>query len=174
MQADPYDYTMISVQIEEGVAWATVDNPPINLITLPLFGELLRLGKQIEADDAVRVFVLRSANPDFFLAHFDVQAILEFPTDGEAQRSDSNAYHAMCENYRNMDKVTLAQIEGRVGGGGSELAMAFDMRFGVLGRTRINQMEVPIGILPGGSGTQFLPDLVGRSRALEYPFPVDL
>ena len=167
MTADAYDYTMISVEIEEGVAWATVDHPPINLITLPLFGELLRLGKQIEADDDVRVFILRSANPDFFLAHFDIHAILEFPTEGEAQRSDSNAYHAMCENYRTMDKVTLAQIEGRVGGGGSELAMAFDMRFGVLGRTRINQMEVPIGILPGGSGTQFLPDLVGRSRALE-------
>ena len=66
-----------------------------------------------------------------------------------------------------MDTVTLAQIEGRVGGGGSELAMAFDMRFGVLGRTRINQMEVPIGILPGGSGTQSLPRLVGRGRALE-------
>ena len=45
--------------------------------------------------------------------------------------------------------------------------MAFDMRFGVLGRTRINQMEVPVGILPGGSGTQSLPHLVGRGRALE-------
>ena len=73
----------------------------------------------------------------------------------------------MCENFSRMDTVTLAQIEGRVGGGGSELAMAFDMRFGVLGRTRINQMEVPIGILPGGSGTQSLPRLVGRGRALE-------
>ena len=136
MKADSYDYTMISVEIEEGVAWATVDNPPINLITLPLFGELLRLGKQIETDEDVRVFILRSANPDFFLAHFDIQAILKFPTEGEAQRSDTNAYHAMCETYRTMDKVTLAQIEGRVGGGGSELAMAFDMRFGVLGQTR--------------------------------------
>ncbi|MEE3327368.1 MAG: enoyl-CoA hydratase/isomerase family protein [Myxococcota bacterium] len=167
MQAEAYDYTMIAVEVADGVAWATVDNPPINLITLPLFGELRQLGQQIEADDDVRVLILRSANPDFFLAHFDVSAILEFPTDGEAKRSNSNAYHALCENYKSMDKVTLAQIEGRVGGGGSELAMSFDMRFGVLGRTRINQMEVPIGILPGGSGTQSLPSLVGRGRALE-------
>jgi enoyl-CoA hydratase/carnithine racemase len=66
-----------------------------------------------------------------------------------------------------MDKVTIAQIEGRVGGGGSELAASFDMRFGVRGKTRVNQMEVPLGILPGGTGTQRLPRLVGRGRAME-------
>ena len=66
-----------------------------------------------------------------------------------------------------MDKVTIAQIEGRVGGGGSEFVASMDMRFGVIGKTLINQMEVPIGILPGGSGTQRLPRLVGRARAME-------
>ena len=66
-----------------------------------------------------------------------------------------------------MNKVTIAQIEGRVGGGGSELAAAFDMRFGVRAKTRINQMEVPLGILPGGTGTQRLPRLMGRGRAME-------
>jgi len=167
MSAEDYDYAMISLKFEDGVAWATVDNPPINLITLELFGELRALGLQIAQDDAVRVLVLRSANPDFFLAHFDVSAILQFPIDEEAKRSTDNVYHAMCETYRTMNKVTLAQIEGRVGGGGSELVSAFDMRFGVLGRTRINQMEVPIGILPGGGGTQRLPRMVGRGRALE-------
>ena len=77
------------------------------------------------------------------------------------------AYHLMCERFRTMPKATIAQIEGRVGGGGSELASSFDMRFGVRGKTKINQMEVPLGILPGGSGTQRLPRLVGRGRALE-------
>jgi enoyl-CoA hydratase/carnithine racemase len=66
-----------------------------------------------------------------------------------------------------MDKVVIAQIEGRVGGGGSELAASFDMRFGVRGKTKINQMEVPLGILPGGTGTQRLPRLIGRGRAME-------
>ncbi len=54
-----------------------------------------------------------------------------------------------------------------MGGGGCELIQAFDMRFGVRGKTVFNQMEVPIGILPGGGGTQRLPRLVGRGRALE-------
>ena len=66
-----------------------------------------------------------------------------------------------------MDKVTIAQIEGRVGGGGAELSMGFDMRFGVIGKTIVNQMEVPLGILPGGTGTQKLPRLIGRNRAVE-------
>jgi len=54
-----------------------------------------------------------------------------------------------------------------VGGGGAEIAMNFDMRFGVKDKTIFNQMEVPLGILPGGSGTQMLPRLIGRGRAME-------
>ncbi len=54
-----------------------------------------------------------------------------------------------------------------MGGGGSELAASCDMRFGAIGRTIVNQMEVPLGILPGGTGTQRLPRLVGPGRAME-------
>ena len=167
MSALQNDYELIRIETHAGVAWATVDNPPINLITLPLFSELVRLAKTVEEDEALRVLVLRSANPDFFLAHFDVEAILGFNTESEAVRSPNNAFHQMCERFRLMEKATVAQIEGRVGGGGSELASACDMRFGVLGQTVINQMEVPVGILPGGGGTQRLPRMLGRGRALE-------
>ncbi len=163
-----YEFSKISVEVNDGVAIASVSNPPINIITVELYAELARLSELIEADEEVRVLVLRSADPDFFLAHFDVAAILQFPTDRPAVReSRLNAYHAMCERFRLMPKVTIAQIEGRVGGGGSELAASFDMRFGVRGKTKINQMEVPLGILPGGCGTQRLPRLIGRGRALE-------
>lgn len=163
-----YDYARLRVAVDGAVATVTVDNPPINLITLELYAELAALSRELAADPALTVVVLKSADPDFFLAHFDVEAILSFPTDGPAERDDTpNEYHAMCERFRTMDKVTIACIEGRVGGGGSELAASFDMRFGVRGRTRINQMEVPLGILPGGTGTQRLPRLMGRGRALE-------
>ena len=163
-----YDgYELLRIELKDRVATATVDAPPINVMTLSLFGEIARFGQQVGGDDEVRVVVLESANPDFFIAHFDVAAILEFPIDSQAQRSPDNAFHQMCERFRTMPKVTIAQIEGRVGGGGCELIQAFDMRFGVLGKTTINQMEVPIGILSGGGGTQRLPRLVGRGRALE-------
>jgi enoyl-CoA hydratase/carnithine racemase len=170
----PYDFKLIRVEKDDRVAVATVDAPPINIITLELYAELAQLSLDVEADQDIAVFILRSANPEFFLAHFDVSAILTFPTDAPAERDPKlNIYHAMCERFRTMPKVTIAQIEGRVGGGGSELAASFDLRYGVRGKTRINQMEVPLGILPGGTGTQRLPRLIGRGRAIEVILGAD-
>ena len=169
-----YDYELLAVEIEGRLATVTIDNPPINLITLQLFMELSQLSVELEADPDLTVVVLKSADPDFFLAHFDVEAILTFPADTPAERStELNDYHQMCERFRIMNKVTIAQIEGRVGGGGSELAASVDLRYGVRGKTKINQMEVPLGILPGGTGTQRLPRLMGRGRALEVILGAD-
>jgi enoyl-CoA hydratase/carnithine racemase len=165
-----YDYQRLRVEVEGGVATATIDNPPINLLTLPLFGELAGFAAEVAADERVRAVVLRSDVPDFFIAHFDVEALLLLPTDAPASRAGSveeNPFHAMCESFRTMPKATLAEIGGRVGGGGSELVASCDMRFGALGKTVIHQPEVALGILPGGSGTQRLPRLLGRGRALE-------
>ncbi|WP_372916648.1 enoyl-CoA hydratase/isomerase family protein [Sandarakinorhabdus sp.] len=163
-----YDsYTLLHVSRDGALVTAVVDAPPINVITMELFGELAALAVELEADPTALVFVLKSADPDFFLAHFDVNVLIAMADAPLAPTEDANAYHAMCNRFARMDKVTIAQIEGRVGGGGAELAMSFDMRFGVVGKTIINQMEVPIGILPGGTGTQRLPRLIGRARALE-------
>ena len=103
-------------------------------MTLPLFGELARFSAEVAADDAVRAVVLRSDDPDFWIAHFDVEAILVVPDRrprrARARRSDDNPFHAMCERFRRMPKAVIAEIGGRVGGGGSELALSCDMRFG--------------------------------------------
>lgn len=163
-----YDLPLVHVDVADGIATATIDNPPINLMTLDLFAQLATLAERAERDPEVRVLVLRSAVPGFFIAHFDVQAILAFPTTGPVEReTEHNGFHRMCEQLRTMPKATICVIAGRVGGGGSELAASCDMRFGLLGKTVVNQMEVPIGILPGGTGTQRLPRLLGRGRALE-------
>src|SRR5262245_7823864 len=163
-----YDYELIQVDDDSGVAFATIAAPPMNVMTIALYGQLAEFCAEVEADDAVRVVVFRSADPDFFIAHFDVAAILQFPADRPPVRERQlNPFHAMCERVRTMPKATIAEISGRVGGGGSEFAASCDMRFGAIGRTIVNQMEVPLGILPGGTGTQRLPRLVGRGRALE-------
>ena len=163
-----YDYKFLNVDIDGTVGFVTINNPPMNIITVDLFAELVELSKELKADSRLLVVVVKSADPDFFLAHFDVEALLDRPLQGEAQRnSEMTEFHAMGERMRTMNKITIAQIEGRVGGGGSEFALGFDMRFGVRGKTQINQMEVPLGILPGGDGTQRLPRLVGRARAME-------
>lgn len=163
-----YDYQTISSRLEDGVMTAVMNSPPINIMTPSMYTDLVAFTAEVEADHGVRVLVLESADPDFFIAHFDVPTILEFPTDTAAQKSDQlTDFHAMCERVRTMSKPTIAKIAGRVGGGGSEFSSACDMRFGLLRKTIINQMEVPLGILPGGGGTQYLPRLLGRGRAME-------
>ena len=162
------DFKLLTVARAGRVATVTIDNPPVNVITVALLAELEALSVMLKRDPDLTVVVLRSADPDFFLAHFDVAAILERPTADTAQRdAQIKPFHSLCERFRTMDKVVIGQIEGRVGGGGSELAANFDMRFGVRGKTRVNQMEVPLGIMPGGTGTQRLPRLIGHGRAME-------
>lgn len=156
----------LSVAVDEhGVAVVTIDHEPINLMSVPVFLELAESIERLATDDDVRAVVFRSANPEWFIAHFDVEAILGFPHD-QPPPIELNTFHVMCETLRTMSKPTIAQIEGRVGGGGSELALSCDMRFATPDAI-FNQPEVALGILPGGSGTVRLPRLIGRSRALE-------
>ena len=163
-----YDYQLIRIDVADRVLAATIDNPPINLMTFPLFLELARLADEAAADDGVGAVVLQSANPDFFIAHFDVEALLGIDITAEPQPDpELGLFQRMCETYRTMPKATIAKIAGRVGGGGAELSASFDMRFGAVGRAVVNQMEVGLGIIPGGTGTQRIPRLVGRARAME-------
>jgi enoyl-CoA hydratase/carnithine racemase len=156
----------LRLELVDGVATVTIDQPPINLFDLALYGAMVAMADQLRADPEVRVVVLRSANPEFFIAHFDVTLIQHLPAD-QPRHDELNAFHAMCEAFRTMPKATIAVVEGRVGGGGSELALSCDMRFAALGHAVFSQPEVALGILPGGSGTARLPRLIGRSRALE-------
>jgi enoyl-CoA hydratase/carnithine racemase len=163
-----YDFDHLDVQIGDGVATVMIDNPPLNLITSALFRSLAKCSAQLAADDDVRVVVLRSAVPGFFIAHFDVEAIGTFPTDGPAvEEPELGGFDRMCEAFRTMPKVTIAELHGRVGGGGAEIAAACDMRFADDETFMWNQMEVPLGILPGGGGTQRIPRLIGMGRAME-------
>jgi len=161
-------YDHLRVDRAGGVATVTVDHPPLNLMTVAVFRELARLADEMAADDDVAVVVLRSDTPGWFIAHFDVEAILRFPTDPPVlPAARLGGFHAMCETFRTMPKVTIAEIAGRVGGGGAELAASCDLRYGARGLFLVNQPEVALGILPGGSGTQRWPALTNRSRAIE-------
>ena len=155
----------LQIQVDDGVAVVTVSHPPINLMTVGVFIELATVVASIAESDDVRVVVFRSADPEWFIAHFDVEAIQGFPTDSPPA-TELNSFHHMCETLRTMPVATIADIRGRCGGGGSEFALSCDMRF-VTPDAVLSQPEVALGILPGGSGTVRLPRLIGRSRALE-------
>lgn len=161
------DYQLIRVAADGGICRATIDNPPINLLDLPLLDEIGRLTQDVAADDEVRVLIVDSADPDFFIAHADVSLIMGLPIDDTGLHDELSPFNAAMESFRTLPKATIAVIEGIARGGGSEWAMAFDMRYAALGKALFAQPEVAVGIIPGGGGTQRLPCLVGRGRALE-------
>lgn len=167
MGAQYAGFTALRVHVERGVAWMTIDHPPINLFDVTLIQEMDRVGQALESDGEVRVVVLQSANPDFFIAHADVTLIQQLPKEVPPKARTLGWFHQMVERFRTMPKATIGKIEGRARGGGSELLLSLDMRFGAIGRAILSQPEVAVGIIPGGSGTQRLPRLMGRGRALE-------
>ncbi len=160
-------YPTLAVSRDGGIVTVTIDHPPMNLLDAALMTDLDRLGRELEGDETVRVVVFQSANPDYFIAHADVTLIQTLPTDVPPKSSELSFFHAMVERYRLLPCATIGVIEGRARGGGSEFLLSLDMRFGALGRCIVGQPEVALGILPGGSGTQRLPRLMGRARALE-------
>src|SRR6201999_3315830 len=172
------DYQCFRVTLDAGVAFVSIHHPPINLLDEVLSQEFDRLGRQLEADSAVRVVVVQSALPDFFIAHSGLGRV------GAASKTVSptrsfRLTQMIGERFRNMPKVTIAKIEGRCRGGGSEIALAVDMCFGAVGKAIFGQPEVAVGLVPGGGSTQRLPRLIGRGRALEVllgcdDFPAEL
>lgn len=160
-------YSCLSVAVDRGVAFVTIDHPPINLFDVQLMQEIARLGAELESDEEIRVIVFQSANPEFFIAHADVSLIQQLPTEVPEKPTRLGFFHEMVDRFRTMPKLSIGKIEGRARGGGSELLLSLDMRFAALGQAVLSQPEVALGIIPGGSGTQRLPRLMGRGRALE-------
>jgi len=169
-----YDtYQLLKVRKERGVAFVTIDNPPINILTIELNAELFALSFEISLDEEVKVIVFDSAHPEFFIAHFDVNALLLYPDTPPQKPFDLHELNKTCEMFRRMPKVSIVKLEGRARGGGSEFCLGMDMRFGAIGKAIMSQPEVGLGIIPGGGGTQRLPKLVGTSRALEIVLGCD-
>src|SRR5271169_2296012 len=152
-------------EISTGYWRVTFSNPPINLADPDTIIELQQLVGLIESDDTLRVVVLDSAHPDFFINRYDVARVAETPV--EPGPTGLPAFIDTTTRLTNSPVVTIASIRGRTRGGGAELAAACDMRFASLERAIFGQPEVGAGLLPGGGAIERLPLLVGRARALE-------
>ena len=155
-----------------GIADVVIDNGSINLMDHVMMIELNSLGKMLEADDTVKVIVFRSETPDFFVCHADLNTLLKY-RHMEYDPTQITPLNKSFDRFRKMNKISIAQIEGQASGGGSEMVLAMDMRFGAIGKARLSQIEAPLGLTPGAGGCSRLPALAGRARALEVALGFD-
>jgi enoyl-CoA hydratase/carnithine racemase len=151
---------------EEAVLFVEISAPPMNLLGPELVRDLVSVIQQAEADETIQVLVFKSGNPDYFISHVDVEKISEYRQ--EAAKLVGEPSLAMLFRYLSLSRlVTIAQIEGRVRGAGSEFVLACDMRFAARESAIFAQFEAAFGAIPGAGGAQHLVRLMGRARALE-------
>jgi enoyl-CoA hydratase/carnithine racemase len=156
-----------------GYCHVRFDHPPINTITATTVAELAELVDLIEQDPELNVVVFDSANPAFYLAHYD--------TEGDPARTAAlgvgpTGMHAWLDLLVRLSRapvVSIASIRGRARGAGSEFVLACDLRFASRENTLLGQPEVGMGVVPGGGPMARLSRLVGRGRALEILLVAD-
>src|SRR3954447_23901009 len=159
-------FETLTLRPEGAVLFAEIAAPPMNLLGPELVRDLVSLIRRAEADDAVRVLVFKSADPDYFISHVDLKRITEYRA--EAAKLTGEPSIALLFRHLSASRlVSIAQIEGRVRAAGSEFVLACDMRFAALESAIFGQFEPALGVVPGGGAAQHLTRLMGRARALE-------
>src|SRR5579862_8012436 len=159
------------VEQQDQVQIWTMSNPPMNYMVAPLAGELLQLLGKAETDTNTRVIVITGGLEGKFITHYSVDELAGMAADPvECARvfpEMEARFHRMLNRLMLLPQAVIAAINGDCMGGGYELALACDLRLAADGPFQIGLPEATLGILPGGGGTQRLPRLIGRGRALE-------
>lgn len=156
--------TAIQLRVETPLAFVQFSRPPANAYDLAFLKQLDAAAEEVRLRDDVKVVILQG-NPKFFSAGADIttflgatpEAITEFALFG----------HLILVKLESLPKIVIAAIEGHAVGGGLEIALACDLRFMARGPGRLGLGEVKIGAVPNMGGTQRLPRLIGKARALK-------
>jgi enoyl-CoA hydratase/carnithine racemase len=150
---------------KDGVAILELNNPPANAYTLESLKELDEAIVKARFDSNAHVIVIRGAGEKFFSAGADINMLSKASTEFRNQFALYG--HETLTRLENTPKLVIAAINGHCVGGGLEIAMACDIRIAKKNAGRTGLAEVNLGVIPGMGGTQRLPRLVGKARALE-------
>src|SRR6266852_4366262 len=160
--------TLRVARSDEGVLSVVIDAPPMNLIGAELVRDLVALVGELESDQDIRVMVLESADPEYFVPHVDLTKVAEYTAEAaKAGGPDDASLGMLWHKLSELPVVTIAKLRGRARGAGSELALACDMRFAARENAIVGQPEIGFGTSPGAGGGQHLARLLGQGRAME-------
>lgn len=171
------EFSRLHISSANGVATITIDNPPVNVLDVPLMSEIRRFLLSVRDDQNTRVLVFQSADPEFFIAHVDMTLIDEphaFDDVAREAPEGLNPFQAFGELLREQPQVTIVKLAGLARGGGAEFISAADMAFAAEGRAGLAQCEALMGITPGGGATQYLSTRMTRGRTLEVILGADV
>lgn len=168
---------LVSLEQRDGLAIVTFNNPPRGYLNQAQVGELASHIDTIEGEDAIRAVIFTGGVPGVFIRHYDVgeiqgaaDAVKKSGLDAAGLMEAANRGNAISTLFDRVDqlnKPTIAAINGYCQGGGFEFALCCDIRIAEKGDYRIGLPETNIGIFPGAGGTQRLPRVIGEARALE-------
>ena len=163
-------FTTFSTEKNGAVLTVRLDHGEVNIMTAAMAGELFALVGQLAVDTETKVVIFESANPDFFIAHFEIADILKViegdPSVPVSKTPGLNVLQTLGLSLQNLMQVTIAKVDGRCRGGGFEFMLALDMCF-ASDQSRFCFPEAAGGFLPAGGGSTLLPLKAGNNRALE-------
>jgi enoyl-CoA hydratase/carnithine racemase len=156
-------YDTLILSREEAVAVITLNRPPANAISEPLIRELNAALNDVHGDEAIRAVIITGSGERIFCGGADLGSAL---TGGDVE-SFIRFGNGVMRKIERFPKPIIAAINGHAMGGGCEIAMACHLRL-LKETARMGQTESNLGIMPGYGGTQRLPRLIGRTKALEF------
>lgn len=167
------EYENILIETDDHISVITINRPTkLNALNKPTIEELHRALIQLEEDKAVRVVIITGNGEKAFVAGADIKEFSSFNVS-EGSQLAAKGQELLFDYAQNYSKPIIAAVNGFALGGGLELAMACHFRVAST-NAKMGLPEVTLGLIPGYGGTQRLPQLIGKGRAMELIMTADM